>query len=87
MKRGGILVSIVKPPSEQHSRNAGARGVFLRSDHNRGDQLGQIAELVVQGKVKVQVEKVLPLSEARAAQELSQGGHMHGKIVLSVREQ
>jgi len=86
LKRGGILVSIVQPPSEQNARGAGVRGVFLRSDHNRGDELAQIADLVVRGTVKVQVEKVLPLSEARNAQELSQSGHMHGKIVLAIHE-
>ena len=86
LKRGGILVSIVQPPSEESAKAVGARGVFLRSDHNRGDELAQIADLVARGRVKVQVEKVLPLSEARKAQELSQSGHMHGKIVLAVRE-
>jgi NADPH:quinone reductase-like Zn-dependent oxidoreductase len=59
----------------------------MRCDHNRGDQLGEIANLVARGEVKVQVEKVLPLSEARKAQELSQSGHAHGKIILAVLDQ
>src|ERR1051325_2813167 len=83
LKRGGILVSIVKPPPEHNTKSEGVRGVFMRSDHNRGDQLAQIGNLVVRGQVKVNVEKVLPLSEARKAQELSQSGHAHGKIVLA----
>ncbi len=87
LKRGGILVSIVKPPPEQSVKNAGVRGIFMRSDHNRGDQLAEIADLVVRGQIQVHVEKVLPLSEARKAQELSQSGHAHGKIVLAVREE
>ena len=86
LKSGGILVSIVKPPSGQFARKAAARGVFLRSDHKRGDELAKIAELVIQGTVKVHIEQVLPLSEARKAQELSQNGHAHGKIVLLARE-
>ena len=48
----------------------------------RGDQLARIAELVASGQVKVIVEKVLTLREARQGQELSQNGHAHGKIVL-----
>jgi len=36
--------------------------------------------------VKVNVETILPLSEARKAQELSQSGHARGKIVLTVQE-
>jgi NADPH:quinone reductase-like Zn-dependent oxidoreductase len=37
---------------------------------------------VVSGQVKIVVEKVLPLREARQAQELSHSGHAHGKTVL-----
>ena len=39
---------------------------------------------VVNGRIKVEVAHVLPLSEARTALELSQGGHTRGKIVLKV---
>jgi NADPH:quinone reductase-like Zn-dependent oxidoreductase len=46
--------------------------------------LAIIANLAVRGVVKVHVEKVFPLEEARAAQELSQTGHVRGKIVLAV---
>jgi hypothetical protein len=34
----------------------------------------------------VHIESILPLSEARKAQELSQSGHTQGKIVLRVKE-
>jgi NADPH:quinone reductase-like Zn-dependent oxidoreductase len=34
--------------------------------------------------VKIKIETVLPLQEARRAQELSQSGHAGGKIVLKV---
>jgi len=46
--------------------------------------LAAIADLVVKGTVKVNVETVLPLPEARKAQELSKNGHSGGKIVLEV---
>jgi NADPH:quinone reductase-like Zn-dependent oxidoreductase len=81
LKRGGILVSLVGPPSQEKAAEQGVRGVFLISKP-RGDQLARIADLVVSGRVKVIVEKVLPLREARQGQELSQSGHAHGKIVL-----
>ncbi|MDB6018556.1 MAG: Alcohol dehydrogenase zinc-binding domain protein [Pedosphaera sp.] len=86
LKRGGILVSLVKPPDQQKAAALGVRGEILYSK-SRGDQLAQIAELVVSGKVKVHVEKVLPLREARQAQELSQSGHVRGKIVLVIDSQ
>jgi NADPH:quinone reductase-like Zn-dependent oxidoreductase len=86
LKRGGILVSIVQPPSPEKAAAQGARGVFVVQKAN-GAQLATIADLVVSGKVKVNVETVLPLSEARRAQELSQKGHSGGKIVLKVKDE
>ena len=84
LKKGGILVSLVQPPSDQTAAAHGARGIFMREDSKRTDQLTQIAELVASGRVKVNVETVLPLREARKAQELSQSGHARGKIVLAI---
>ena len=55
----------------------------FRAEAN-GDQLAAIADLVAKGTVKVNVETVLPLPEARKAQELSKTGHSGGKIVLEV---
>jgi NADPH:quinone reductase-like Zn-dependent oxidoreductase len=54
----------------------------------RGDavQLRQIAELIDSGDVVPIVEAVLPLAEARRAHEMSQTGHVRGKIVLRVKE-
>lgn len=79
--RGGILVSIVQPPPQQKAAAHAVRGVLIRQDP-RGDQMTTIADLVVSGRIKVHIAKTLPLGEARQAQELSQSGHTHGKIVL-----
>ena len=84
LKKGGILVSIVQPPPEKAAATNGVRGVFMAVDAKRPDELKQIAELVASGRVKVNVETILPLREARKAQELSQSGHARGKIVLVV---
>jgi NADPH:quinone reductase-like Zn-dependent oxidoreductase len=84
LKPGGTLVSLVQPPSEKSAAAYRARGVLMREDAKRTDQLSQIAELVVSGRIKVNVETVLPLREARKAQELSQSGHTRGKIVLAL---
>jgi len=86
LRKGGVLVSIVQPPSEAVAGAHGAKGLFIRCDHSRRDELGQIADLVVMGQVQVHVDIVLPLNEARRAQELSQSGHAQGKIVLRVAE-
>ena len=86
LKKGGVLVSIVQPPSEQSAQAHNVRGVFMREDASRTEELTQISKLIASGQVKVNVETILPLRDARKAQELSQTGHARGKIVLKVVE-
>jgi NADPH:quinone reductase-like Zn-dependent oxidoreductase len=83
LKKGGILVSIVDPPPVELAGIHGVRQafVFIQPD---ASALAELARLVDTGKLQSRVETVLPLSEARRAQELSQGGHVRGKIVLKV---
>ena len=47
--------------------------------------LERIAELVDSGAIRPQVSAVVPLSEAVSAYDLSQTGHLRGKVVLRVR--
>jgi len=81
LKKGGILVSIVQPPSEELAAKHGVRAVFYGA-HPSSSDLAEIAKLIDSDKVKPVVETVLPLAEARRAHELSQSGHARGKIVL-----
>lgn len=83
LKKGGILVSIISPPSAEEAAKHGARSSYVFVQPNAAE-LAEIAKLVDSGKVKSMVETVLPLSEARRAQELSQTGHTRGKRVLKV---
>ncbi len=83
LKKGGILVSILEPPKPE---KAAAHGVRCHHTFVQGnaEQLNEIAKLVDAGKLKVIVEKVFSLTEARAAQESNATGHTRGKIVLRV---
>ena len=83
LKKGGILVSIVAPPSAEEAAKNGVRQAFIFMTPN-GSELAEIAKLVDTGKLKAVVETVLPLADARQAHELSQMGHTRGKIVLRV---
>jgi NADPH:quinone reductase-like Zn-dependent oxidoreductase len=83
LKKGGILVSIVQPPSEEKARSVGARGAMVQSKPD-GAKLAEIAKLIDSGQLAPVINRILPLSEARRAQELSQSGHTRGKIVLRV---
>jgi NADPH:quinone reductase-like Zn-dependent oxidoreductase len=83
LKRGGILVSIVSPPSAESAVANGVRQAFVFTQPNAA-QLAEIAKLVAAEKLKAIVETVLPLSDATRGQELSERGHTRGKIVLRV---
>lgn len=83
IKKGGVYVSILAPPSKERAAERGVRAehVFVQA---KPDQLDEIGKLVDAGKVNVIIEKVFPLTQARAAQELNATGHTRGKIVLRV---
>lgn len=83
LKKGGILVatlgiSSLEPP---HQHGVRGEGVMVRPD---AAQLTQIAALIDAGNLKPAVTTILPLAEAPRAHELSQTGHVRGKIVLQV---
>jgi len=86
LKPGGILVSLVHPIPEGEAEAHGVRAKIFRADVN-SRELAEIARLIDEGRVKVEVTTVLPLTDARKAQEMSESGHAHGKIVLSVGEE
>jgi len=83
LRKGGVLVSIVTPPSTEEAHRHEATAAIFAS-HPDGNQLGRIAQLIDYGFVRPVVETVLPLSQAKRAQEMSEAGHVRGKIVLSV---
>jgi NADPH:quinone reductase-like Zn-dependent oxidoreductase len=83
LKKGGNLVSLVQPPSAERAKELGVRAAFVAS-HPNGEQLAEISKIIDAGKLAPVINRILPLSEARRAHELSQSGHTHGKIVLRV---
>jgi len=83
LKKGGILVSVVAPPSADEAAKHGVRSAFFSAQPS-SSRLSEIAKLVDAGKLKPVVETVLPLSDARRAHELNETGHARGKIVLKV---
>jgi NADPH:quinone reductase-like Zn-dependent oxidoreductase len=84
LKKGGVLVSLVQPPSQEKAEELGVRVALLGVQPN-GAQLAEIAKIIDAGKLAPVIDRILPLSEVRRAHELSQSGHTHGKIVLRVK--
>ena len=85
LKPDGIMVSLVQAPSQQAAAAHHGRGLVMRCDPASRQELSRIAELVVSGRVRPIIANVLPLSQAAQAQELSQSGHIAGKLVLKVK--
>jgi NADPH:quinone reductase-like Zn-dependent oxidoreductase len=71
-------VSIVDP---QTVKDQGGRYVFVRPD---GEQLEALGELATAGRLRVHVSGDFPLPEAAEAHRLVEGGHVRGKVVLTV---
>jgi NADPH:quinone reductase-like Zn-dependent oxidoreductase len=83
LKKSGIYVSILAPPSQEKAAAHGVRCAHTFVQPNVA-QLDEIAKLIDSGKLKVVIEKVFPLAEAAAAQDLNSTRHTRGKIVLRV---
>src|SRR5258708_39426330 len=83
LKKGGVLLSLVQPPSVEKAKALGIRAAFV-AVHPNGAQLAEIAAVIGSGNLKPVVSRILPLSEVRRAHKLSQDGHTRGKMVLRV---
>ena len=83
LKNGGILITTLKPEEteEAKAKNIHVQGFMAQS---KPDDLRQIAQLIDEGKVKPVIAKIMTLDEAKEAQEISEEGHVVGKIVLKV---
>jgi NADPH:quinone reductase-like Zn-dependent oxidoreductase len=79
----GRIVSIAQPPTAEHFQQRGidATYVFVRPD---GEQLEELAELAENDRLSVELAEVLPLEQAARAHELSESGHVRGKLVLRI---
>lgn len=84
LKTGGMLVSIVEPPSAEKADTYGVRQAMVSSVPSIGKVLTEIAGLVDSDQIKPHVSTVLPLEEIQKAHEMIEGRHTRGKVVLQV---
>src|SRR6478672_2722326 len=83
LKKGGVLLSLVQPPSVEKAKALGVRAAFV-AGHPSGAQLAEIAKIIDSGQLAPVIDRILPLSEVRRAHELNKSGHTRGKIVLRI---
>jgi NADPH:quinone reductase-like Zn-dependent oxidoreductase len=82
LKPNGMLVSCVSPPSTACGANFGVRTGMVNVASTGADQLNEILNLIMVGKVQPHVSQTMPLSEVRSLHTVSETGHARGKLVL-----
>ena len=83
LKPGGILVSIISPPSEARAAALGVRAGFVFIGPN-APVLERLAGMVDDGRLRPLVGAEFGLADIAKAHELSESGRAVGKIVLYV---
>jgi NADPH:quinone reductase-like Zn-dependent oxidoreductase len=88
LRPGGLLVSMPSGVSDEVFAEAArigvrATGILVELD---GHPLEELARLVEDEQLKVEIDTVLPLAEAAEAHRLGEAGRTQGKIVLEVGE-
>lgn len=81
LKKGGVLVSMLGAPKEGLAREYGVEAIGQNTQTN-SQKLTRLADLVDQGVIKPQVDKVFPLEQTRDAFEFTEEGHHRGKVVI-----
>lgn len=83
IKKGGVIATTVGPMNEKLIKERGIKGVSFMVKQNSED-LVQLSNLVVKGIVRPRINEVIPLEEAKRAQDDLQLHHSKGKIILEV---
>ena len=84
VRDGGRLVSVAEEPPESGSRAPIQRSYFV-VEPDRG-QLVELGRMIDRGQLRVAIDSVFPLEDARAAFERSLATGKRGKVVLRVAE-
>jgi NADPH:quinone reductase-like Zn-dependent oxidoreductase len=83
LKDGGSLISLAGPPTVAlpEGRNLSARFFIVEPERS---QLVELARLVDDGRLRVEVAEVFPLEHFAAAYEFALTARRHGKVIMQV---
>ncbi len=85
LKKGGVLLTMIAQPNAELAEKLGVRTLGQFTDVNT-TRLERLAKMAAEGKLKVQVDRVFPLSQAKEAFLARESGPVRGKIVLEIRK-
>jgi NADPH:quinone reductase-like Zn-dependent oxidoreductase len=88
VKHGGLIVSLplhlgVEALGNQLAPQHGVEFAVVRV-HPSGEQMAALAKVADAGRLKTYVDAVFPLKDVAQAHKLSEGGHVRGKLVLTL---
>lgn len=83
LKSGGVIVSMTDQPIEDLAQKYNIEAIAQQTKTTT-ERLTKLAELVEQGAIKVNIDKVFPLEQAGEALAYIQGAHQ-GKVVIKVK--
>jgi len=83
LKQGGALISTLTEPSQDEALKRGARTMRYTARPD-GKQLSEIARLMEDGRVRVNIVETYDFEVAPAALARVEAGHVHGKVVVTV---
>ncbi|WP_342422746.1 NADP-dependent oxidoreductase [Paenibacillus sp. FSL E2-0178] len=84
LKRGGALFPVFIGFSDAEEAAKLGITVSMTQVRSNGPQLAELGRLLDAGTVRVAIDSTFPLADARKAHERASGGHIQGKIVLTI---
>ncbi|PWW02417.1 NADPH:quinone reductase-like Zn-dependent oxidoreductase [Paenibacillus cellulosilyticus] len=83
IKRGGALFPVFLGFSDAEEAAKQGVTVSMTQVRSNGPQLAELGRLLDAGTIRVAIDSMFPLADARKAHERAAGGHIQGKIVLT----
>jgi NADPH:quinone reductase-like Zn-dependent oxidoreductase len=84
LKSGGALFPVFLGFSDAEEAAKLGVTVSMTQVRSNGQQLAELGRLLDDGTIRVAIDSTFPLADARKAHERAAGGHIQGKIVLTV---
>lgn len=83
IKPGGALIATAQPPAPAAGKDKHIRAEMMNMKPTTA-ALQQVIDLLSEGKIRTFIGATFPLAEVKQAHELSQNGHVRGKIILEI---
>ena len=85
VKRGGKLLTTAGQVDQGQAQAAGVQAEFFNAQLNStADLLTNVAHMIDAGQLQTAIAATFALADANKANEMSQGGHGRGRIILHV---